>query len=180
MIARIEATALAAARALAVLGLVILIGYAAMTLLDGLSRSLADSPIEAVRDLGGVVVAVAVSCCFPLAYLQRSNITIEFASLFLGRGIGRALDAAAAILVTIIAVVIARQLFIHAHNEFRGGDSTVMLEIKTAPFWFAVAIIMSFAAVTQAVVALRAIMRCVRPGETVAPPRHSTEAGNAP
>lgn len=163
MIARLEGFALAAAQALAVLGLIVLIGYAAMTLADGLLRSLANSPIEAVRDLGGVVVAVAVSCCFPLAYLQRSNITIEFVETFFGARIGRLLDVAAAVLVAIIAIVIARQLFIHAHNEYRGGDSTVMLEVKTAPFWFVVAAIMSFAALTQAVVAARAIVHCLRP-----------------
>jgi TRAP-type C4-dicarboxylate transport system permease small subunit len=160
MIARIEGAALTAAQALAVGGLMILIAYAAMTLLDGLLRSLVNSPIEAVRDLGGVVVAVAVSCCFPLAYLQRSNITIDFIAMFAGRRCGRLLDAAAAILVTVVAIVIARQLFIHAGNEYRGGDSTLMLEIKTAPFWFAVAVIMSFAALTQALVALRAILTC--------------------
>jgi len=165
MIARVEGAALAAAQALAVGGLMILIGYAAMTLLDGLLRSLLNSPIEAVRDLGGVVVAVAVSCCFPLAYLQRSNITIHFVEMFAGRRFGRMFDAAAATLVTLVAVVIARQLFIHAGNEYRGGDSTLMLEIKTAPFWFAVAIVMSFAALTQALVALRAILTCGRGGD---------------
>jgi TRAP-type transport system small permease protein len=161
IMARIESAALAAARALAVLGLLILLGFAVMTLADGLLRSVADSPIEAVRDLGGVVVAVGVSCCFPLAFLQRSNITIKFAEVFLGRRVGRTLDALAAVLVTVAAALMARQIFIFAGNEFRGGDTTLMLEIKTAPFWFVVAAVMAFAALTQALVALREVLGCI-------------------
>ena len=159
-IVHIEAAALKVARALAVFGLLILLGYATMTLADGLLRSIANSPIEAVQDLASVVVAVAVSCCFPLAFLQRSNITIKFMETFLGHRVGRALDAVAAMLVATVAVLIARQIFIFADNEYRGGDATVMLEIKTAPFWFFVAAVMAFAALTQALVALRGVLRC--------------------
>ena len=133
---------------------------------------MANSPIEAVQDLGGVVVAVAVSCCFPLALLQRSNITIKFAAVFLGPRVGQFLDAAAALLVTLVAILIARQLFIFAGDQYRGGDATVMLEIKTAPFWFLVASVMTLAAATQAVVALREVLHVFHGGTPIEPSSH--------
>lgn len=151
--AKVEVAAYAAARAAAVVGLLILLAYAAMTLADGLSRSVFSQPIELVGDLGSVTVAVAVSCCFPLAYLQRSNITIKFFA-------SRVLDAAAAVVVTVVAGLVARQMFVFAVGEFRGGDTTLMLGIKTAPFWFAVAAAMALAALTQGLVAWQKVLRC--------------------
>lgn len=159
MLARLEAVALAVSRALAALGLVILLLFAVATLADGLMRSLADAPIDAVRDLGGLVVAVAVAFCFPLSCLQRSNITIKFAEAFIGPKSSRILDAIAAVLVEIAVILIARQLFIYAWNEARAGDSTVMLDVPAAPFWYAAAAALALAAIVQALVAVLEIAR---------------------
>jgi TRAP-type transport system small permease protein len=159
MLARLEAIALAVSRALAALGLIILLGFAVATLADGTMRSLADAPIDAVRDLGGLVVGVAVACCFPLSCLQRSNITIKFAEAFIGPRSSRILDAIAAALVEIAVVLIARQLFIYAWNEARAGDSTVMLDVPAAPFWYAAAAALALAAIVQALVVVLEIGR---------------------
>jgi TRAP-type C4-dicarboxylate transport system permease small subunit len=152
MLARSEAIALAVSRALAALGLIILLLFAVATLADGVMRSLAGGPIDAVRDLGGLIVAVAIACCFPLSCLQRSNITIKFAEAFIGPRSSRILDAIAAALVEIAVALIARQLFIYAWNEARAGDSTVMLEVPAAPFWYAAATALALAAIVQALV----------------------------
>src|SRR5918911_745207 len=56
MLAALERLTLSATRALSVLGLIALMGLAAMTLADGLLRWLANRPIEGVRDLGGLAV----------------------------------------------------------------------------------------------------------------------------
>jgi hypothetical protein len=152
MLARLEAIALAVSQALAALGLVILLLFAVATLADGTMRSIANAPIEAVRDLGGLVVAVAMAFCFPLSCLHRSNITIRFAEAFIGPRSSRILDAIAAALVEIAVILIARQLFIYAWNEARAGDSTVMLELPTAPFWYAAAAALALAAIVQALV----------------------------
>jgi TRAP-type C4-dicarboxylate transport system permease small subunit len=165
MLARLERAALATTRSLAVAGLLILIGFAVMTLTDGLMRGLADMPIDVVRDLGGLVVAVAVTCCFPLAYLQRSNITIKFAATFLGKRASRICDALAAILVEAAAVFIAWQFLVYARQEAVGGDTTVMLEIKTAPFWYVMAALMMLAAVVQTLVVALDVARVLERDE---------------
>jgi len=61
MLAALERVTLAATRALSVVGLVALMGLAAMTLADGLLRWVANHPIEGVRDLGGLAIAVAIA-----------------------------------------------------------------------------------------------------------------------
>jgi TRAP-type C4-dicarboxylate transport system permease small subunit len=159
MLARLESIALAVSRALAAVGLIILLLFAVATLADGIMRSVASAPIEAVRDLGGLVVAVAVAFCFPLSCLQRSNITIKFAEAFIGPRSSRILDAIAAALVEIAVVLIARQLFIYAWNTARAGDSTVMLDVPAAPFWYAAAAALALAAIVQALVVVLEIGR---------------------
>ena len=156
----VEAAAFALARALAAFGLLLLIAYAAMTLLDGLMRSFANQPIEIVRDLDGVVIAAAMSCCFPIAYQMRSNICIKFAGMILGGRAGLILDTFASVLMTVIAVLIAWQLFLFAEAQTANGDASVMLEIKTAPFWYFVSCLMAFAAFVQLLTAVSDICRC--------------------
>jgi TRAP-type C4-dicarboxylate transport system permease small subunit len=148
------------ARLLATLGLLVLIVFAAMTLADGLLRSLAGSPIEIVRDLGGLVVAVSVACCFPLAFLERTHITIKFAGTFFNARVGQALDAAAAVIVTVVAALMAWQLWLYADKALRANDTTLMLEIGIAPYWYAVAVMLACAAAVQAFVAISAVLAC--------------------
>ncbi len=157
----VETAAFALARALAAFGLLLLTAYAGMTLLDGLMRSLADQPIEFVRDVDGVVVAAAMSCCFPLAYQMRSNISIKFVGMMLGRRWDHLFDAFASVVVTVVAVLMAWQLFLFARDEAVNGDATVMLNIRTAPFWYFVAYLMGFAAFVQFLTALSGIRRCL-------------------
>lgn len=161
MLGKLEVAALTLAKTLNVFGLLVLLVYAAMTLADGVLRAFWDAPIEAVPDLGGVAVAVAVACCFPIAFMLRSNITIKFAELAVGPRIAAALDAGAAILVGVAMAFIAFQLFVYAGQEARAGDSTVMLEIRVAPFWYAVAAAIACAAVVQAMVAARYVVCCL-------------------
>jgi TRAP-type C4-dicarboxylate transport system permease small subunit len=159
---RIEATADAVARVLAACGFVLLLGFAVMTLADGSLRALLSMPIDAVDDLGGMIVAVAVACCFPLAFLQRANIAIKFLEIFFGRRVGQVLDATAAFAVAVLVIFMARQFFIYAGDAARGGDSTVVLEFPTAPFWYAIAVIMACTAFVQCLVAFTEISRLFR------------------
>ena len=122
--------------------------------------SCGDSP--AVRSMrcatsGGLCVAVAVACCFPLALTQRSNITIKFIAEFVGRRIALYFDAAAALIVELVLILIARQFFMYAAALARSGDATTMLAIPTAPFWFVVSGVLGIAALTQCTVAVNQI-----------------------
>ena len=87
MLAALERLTLTATRALSVVGLIALMGLAAMTLADGLLRWLANRPIEGVRDLGGLAIAVAIACCIPVGLVERGNIAIRLGE-HVHRGLG--------------------------------------------------------------------------------------------
>src|ERR1700735_1666884 len=106
---RIDLATKALARALAVLGLGVLLCFAAMTILDGLLRFFFANPIDIVRDAANLVAAFAVACCIPVAIVERSNITIRFLPSIFGSRVGQPADIAAAALVGAGPILIAWQ-----------------------------------------------------------------------
>lgn len=156
---RLERAAFLAARALAAAGLLLLLAFAAARLADGLMRWLLGTQITAVRDLDGLVAAVSVACCFPIALLEQSNITIRFVETFWSAKASQGFDALATVLTTIIMTLIAWEFFVYSGQEAASGDTTWMLGIPVAPFWYLITAIFSCAAAVQAVVALRQIGR---------------------
>jgi TRAP-type C4-dicarboxylate transport system permease small subunit len=158
MLAALERVTLAATRALSVVGLIALMGLAAMTLADGLLRWLANRPIEGVRDLGGLAIAVAISCCLPVVLMERGNITIRLGGL-LHPTVGRVLDALAALVVCLVLALAAWQFWLYAAKMARAHETTFVLQIPIAPFWFGVDVILWLAVAVQLIVALRDLAR---------------------
>ena len=156
-----ERLAASAARVLALLGLGLLLLFAVATLFDGALRGLANHPIEAVRDLGGSVVSIAVACCLPLGLLERSNISIKVIDLWLPPSASRLLDVLAAIVAQVIIFFIALEFFWYAGDLAKAGETTLMLGIPKAPFWYAVDAILWLAALVQIVIVAADLLRCL-------------------
>ena len=127
-------------------------GLASMTLADGLLRWLANRPIEGVRDLGAVIVAVAVCCCIPVGLMERANISIRVAKDLLGERASRVLEAFAALAALVVIGAMAWQFTVFAGKIARVGETTWILKIPTAPFWYLVAGILWLAVAVQLIV----------------------------
>lgn len=153
--ARIDRAAKLLAQGLAVLGLSALLCFAVMTMADGLLRFFFARPIDAVRDVGGLVAAFAVACCIPVAIVERSNITIRFVSSVVGPRAGRIADLLAAILVEIVLILMTWQFVLFANQARLTGTATWMLRIPSAPVWAAVALVLGISAALQIVVGVR-------------------------
>ena len=121
MLAALERITLNATRALSVVGLIALMGLATMTLADGLLRWLANRPIEGVRDLGGLAIAVAIACCIPVVLVERGNIAIRLGGT-LHPLLGKVLDAIAAVAVCAVLAVAA-----DAHHRLGRSASSTFL-----------------------------------------------------
>ncbi len=145
------------ARALAVVGLGVLLFFAVMTIADGLLRFFFAHPIDVVRDASSLVAAFSVACCLPVAIIERSNITIRFLPMLVGARAGQLADVAAAILVEIILLLMTWQFILFTEQAITSGSATWMLRIPTAPVWGAVAAILGISALLQAVVALKTL-----------------------
>jgi TRAP-type C4-dicarboxylate transport system permease small subunit len=152
MFASVERAARIVARALAVLGLGLLLCFAVATIADGLLRYLLARPIDAVRDIGGMVAAVAVASCIPLVMLDRGNITIKFVGSFIGPRAGRVADFFASILVELVLIGMAWQFYRFAAQATRDGSATWMLHVPIAPFWWVATGLIWIAVAMQALV----------------------------
>jgi len=151
----IDRAAKAIARVLAVVGLGTLLCFALMTMADGLLRFFAAHPIDAVRDVGGLVAAFAVACCIPVAIVERSNITIRFVSSFISPRAGRIADIAASLLMILVLVLMTWQFFVFAKQAQATNAATWMLRIPAAPFWWAVTAMLGVSTLLQANVTVK-------------------------
>jgi TRAP-type C4-dicarboxylate transport system permease small subunit len=156
---RLERVALLATRGLSLAGLIALMLLAAMTLADGTLRWLANRPIEGVRDVGAVVIAVAVSCCFPAGLMERAHITIRVAQTVFGKRASLALDALAAWIVWAVTIAMAWEFTTFAGKIARAHETTWVLKIPTAPFWYTVSAILWIAVAVQAIVVVLQMAR---------------------
>ena len=147
----------ALARALAAVGLGVLLFFAVMTMADGLLRFFFAHPIDAVRDASSLVAAFSVACCLPVAIVERSNITIRFLPTLVGTRAGQVADAAAAVLVEIILILMTWQFVLFAEQAAANGSATWMLRIPTAPVWAAVAAILGISALLQVAVLFKTL-----------------------
>jgi TRAP-type C4-dicarboxylate transport system permease small subunit len=156
MLQTLERTALIATRALSVVGLTALMSLAVMTIADGLMRWIANRPIEGVRDLGGLAIALAIACCFPVVMIEKGNITVRLAES-VSPTLSRVLDVFAAVLVCGVLAALTWQIWLYAGKMAHARETTFVLQIPVAPFWFGVSAILACAVIVQAIVAIRSV-----------------------
>jgi TRAP-type C4-dicarboxylate transport system permease small subunit len=138
MLVRVEWAATYLTRGLSKIGLLILIGFAGSTLVDALARTLANFPIDLVRDIGGLTAALAISFCFPQGFLEGSNIVISSIDDMVTTRTRYALEAFAAVVTTTIMLLFALQFLNYSMELDKTREVTVMLDIPVAPFWYIV------------------------------------------
>jgi TRAP-type C4-dicarboxylate transport system permease small subunit len=156
MLTALERIALLATRALSVVGLTALMSLAAMTIADGLMRWIANQPIEGVRDLSGLAIALAIACCFPVVMIEKGNVTIRLAGT-VSPSLGRVLEVLAAALVCGVIAALAWQIWLYAAKMAHARETTFVLQIPIAPFWFGVSVIFGCAVLVQLIVLIRAV-----------------------
>src|SRR6185295_7405658 len=161
MLAALERVALVATRTLSVLGLTALMSLAVMTIADGLMRWIANQPIEGVRDLGGLLIALAIACCLPVVMAEKGNITIRLLEGLSAR-LSRVLEVIAAALVLCVMAALTWQIWLYAAKMLRAHETTFVLQIPVAPFWFGVSVILASAVLVQALVMLRAVSAALK------------------
>jgi TRAP-type C4-dicarboxylate transport system permease small subunit len=153
----IEKVITGAANSLAVAGLTLLLVLATFTLFDGLLRSLANYPLDIVREIGDLVVAICSACCLPIALLRKSNITLRLFEKVLPSTGARVIDAFADVLMTIVMIAMAWQFYLFGLKTMRANDVTWALNVPKAPFWFAVDAVLWVAVAVEAFVLIQTI-----------------------
>jgi TRAP-type C4-dicarboxylate transport system permease small subunit len=180
-VTRLDAAASTLRRAadrLAAFGLCLLAINALATVADVLLRALLSAPIDRLSDVSSVIYFLSAACCVPAATAHRRHITIR---AFEGRLPARPaalLEAFASAVLLAIWCVIALQLWLHAHGLQTVGQTLSQIAVPVAPFWYAVALSMSFNALLEALIGAGWLRAAVR-GEVPEPAASASEAGAA-
>lgn len=150
----LKARGTSAARLFAFTGMLGLVVFALMTIVDALMRWLFSSPIDGVADVGPLVIAIVVASFFPLALAERHHVSIEFLGQFLGPGIRAWLDAIAAFVTLVFLVLLAWQVIVYTVDLRALGQTTWVIQIPVAPWWSAVCFFLLMSIPVQLIVGL--------------------------
>lgn len=156
-----EMVSLRSSRLVALCGLAALLLIAIMVAADVVMRWLANAPIEGVRDVAGVAIAVAISASLPTVLANDENITIRAVGRALDSRLSRMLDVFGSTLVLAVMVVMAWQFWRFSLDVAEAGDSTLILRIPLAPWWYISTIIVTACVPVQLIVVFGHIARAL-------------------
>ena len=117
------------ARAVALVGGLLLVGVMAMTVVSVLGRYLFNAPVPGDYEITELAIGIAAFAFFPYCHITNANIVVE---LFTGRMPPRfkaALDAVHNITFAVVAGLIAWRLFIGGMHKFDDRETTMFLGI---------------------------------------------------
>jgi TRAP-type C4-dicarboxylate transport system permease small subunit len=126
-----------------------LVGYILMVNTDVLMRWLFNSPMAVVSDVSPLVIAIVVASFFPLALVERSHVSIEFAGALLGRRVHAWLEALAALVSLVFFVLLAWQIVRYALDLRALGQTTWVVQIPAAPWWAVVSFFLLLCVLVQ-------------------------------
>ena len=137
----------------AMVGLMLL---AVATVVDVGGRKLVDGfSVRGIYELSSLLMAVIVAMSVAPAFLQRRNLTLD---LFLPRmGDARVLGLFAAVLEMIFLSLVAWQIYLRGVDAVEFHETTSLLEVPVAPFWYVTSFALVFATLALAWQTLRSL-----------------------
>jgi TRAP-type C4-dicarboxylate transport system permease small subunit len=159
-------------RWITVVGFTILIIVALVTMADVLLRWLFNAPLEGLEDINRYTFAVVIATCLPAGLIQGHNVTIRFLGSALGRRGSLWLEVLGALATLVFFGLMAWRFVVFARDEWVVGRYTLTLEMATAPWWWAVAVLLALAVAVQCLLSIVRIDRAIA-GRTVT--EHSAE-----
>src|SRR5690606_39188957 len=119
------------ARALAILGGVVLVAITVLTVVSIVGRALIPlglRPIPGDFELVEVGTGFAIFCFLPWCQLMRGHATVDVFTSFLPDSANRVIDLVSELLMTTIVVLIAWRLWYGMWDKVRYGETTFILQ----------------------------------------------------
>ena len=178
---RVEKVTSMLTRAIALIGLALLLLLAIGTVLDVLLRWLFNSPIVGLGDTYSLFMALILASCFPLCIYNRGNVTIRFIGNALGPRARNIFDAFGNLVTLLIFSVMAWQFWLYTDQIALDGESTWVLSWPVSPWWRAVTILIIICAPVTFVTFIQYTKEALRkknPSDQTIPTSAPPEEGN--
>ena len=147
-----------AARAAAVLGGVMILLMALLVLTSVLGRELFARPVPGDFEIVGFGMAISAFLCLPWCQLTRGHLVVDFFLAHTPARVRAALDATAAVILGILALLLGWRMAAGMVDAFRYRDISVILGL---PYWWAY----PFAVVSLLLLAAACLVTARRPHE---------------
>jgi TRAP-type C4-dicarboxylate transport system permease small subunit len=139
-------------RSAAFIGLACLLVLSFAILGDAISRSIASAPIFGLSDLVELTAPIIVASCFPIALMNRQNITIRFLGRALPARVGQGVEFFGQLVVMIVLIGIVYELGRYTGGLMKYSQHTWLLRIPIWPSWILATGLMAVCVPIQVVV----------------------------
>lgn len=120
-------------RGFALVGAGVSLIVAVMALVSIAGRTLAARPIPGDVELTQFGIALCISLCLPWAQVRRANIFVDFFTQRLADGANRRLDAAGALLLAAMCLLLAWRSAVGALSVAEAHEASMILDL---PMWW--------------------------------------------
>lgn len=127
---------------------VLLIAFANVT--DILLRNFAHISLYGLNEINTLLVAIAVATCLPHGFARNAPLRIDALSGSVPKPVGAWLSVFGSTAMLLFFAIVAWRMAAAAATMQRNDETTVMMEIAKAPFFYGVAIAIGFGALVQA------------------------------
>ena len=157
MLSRIETRCIAASRLIAILAVGGMLALALLTVADIALRAAFSAPIPGLFEVSQLLMAVIVVATLPVGIMERNHITIDLFEGMLGPRWTKTGEAIGAVLMVAFMAVLAWRFGLYAERLAIRGDTTTIVGVPIAPFWWAVTGILWACAALQLVALARTV-----------------------
>jgi len=147
------------ARLCALFGMLALVAFVVMTIVDVLMRWLFNSPINGVADAAPLIVAIVAAAFFPLSLAGRHHVSIGFLGSLLGPRATVWLVAFASLVTWVFFILLAWQIVRYTIELRQLGQTTWVVQMPIAPWWVVVSFFMVVCVAVQVSVVIAAFSR---------------------
>lgn len=144
-------------RLIAFVGVIGLVALAGLTMLDVLSRWLANAPIDGVGEVSKLLIAVVVGSFFPIALIERQHVTIDIIDKVVGPRGRLALRIFADVVTLVFFAAVAWRFFLYTAELAKSRETTWLLGWPVAPWWSVVTVCLLVCVPIQLIMLCRAV-----------------------
>lgn len=156
-LAALESLSRRVTNVLTIVGFAALLALAMAMVVDIVGRFVFKRPLHGVGDLAAVIMAVIVASSLPACFAESRNIGVDLLGQGLGTRAHRWLDVLGHVASLVFVIIFAWQLAKYASDIQKSGQTTWVLKLPIAPWWWVAATLAAFAVPVQAIVALRSL-----------------------
>lgn len=156
-LAAIEKTCTSLSRQVSTISVVGMLAVSIAICLDVALRFLVNAPIQGLTEVSQLAMAVIVAGTLPVGIMERTHISIDLLEDVLGKRYAKLGEAIGAVLLLLFMAILTWRFAVYSGRIAARGDTTMILSVLKAPFWWGVTALIAVCIPLQAVVVARTI-----------------------